>query len=68
MVFDCRTGADAKTKNKDRKDIYVRTNPNPTSQEWLVAQPIQNQLRAYSAVTGTWASLGVAVDTGDTFW
>jgi hypothetical protein len=33
----------------------------------LVAQPTQNQLRAYSAVTGTWASLGVAVDTGDTF-
>jgi hypothetical protein len=31
----------------------------------LVAQP--TQLRAYSAVTGTWASLGVAVDTGDTF-
>ena len=33
----------------------------------LVAQPTQNQLRAYSAVVGTWASLGVAVDTGDTF-
>ena len=32
----------------------------------LVSQPTQNQLRAYSAVTGTWASLGVAVDTGDT--
>ena len=30
----------------------------------LVAQPTQNQLRAYSAVTGTWASLGVAVDPG----
>lgn len=33
----------------------------------LVAQPTQNQLRVYSAVTGTWVSLGVAVDTGDTF-
>ena len=33
----------------------------------LVAQPTRNALRAYSAVTGTWASLGVAVDTGDTF-
>jgi len=33
----------------------------------LVAQPTQNELRAYSAVTGAWASLGVAVDTGDTF-
>jgi hypothetical protein len=33
----------------------------------LVAQPTQNQLRAYSAVTGTWASLGVAVDAGDAF-
>ena len=33
----------------------------------LVAQPTQNALRAYSAVTGTWASLTVPVDTGDTF-
>ena len=33
----------------------------------LVAQPTQNQLRAYSAVTGTWASLGVAMDPGDAF-
>ena len=33
----------------------------------LVAQPIQNALSAYSAVTGTWASLTVPVDTGDTF-
>jgi hypothetical protein len=33
----------------------------------LVAQPTQNELCAYSAVTGTWASLGVVVDTADTF-
>jgi hypothetical protein len=33
----------------------------------LVAQPTQNALRAYSAVTGTWVSLTVPVDTGDTF-
>ena len=33
----------------------------------LVAQPTQNQLRAYSAGTGAWESLGVAVDPGDTF-
>jgi D-serine deaminase-like pyridoxal phosphate-dependent protein len=28
---------------------------------------VQNTLRAYSAVTGTWASLSVTVDTTDTF-
>jgi hypothetical protein len=33
----------------------------------LVGQPTRNALRAYSAVTGAWASLSVAVDTGDTF-
>jgi hypothetical protein len=33
----------------------------------FVAQPNQNQLGASSAVTGRWASLGVAADTGDTF-
>lgn len=32
----------------------------------LVALPTQNALRAYSAVTGTRASLTVPVDTGDT--
>ncbi len=33
----------------------------------LVAQPTQNQLRGYSAVTGTWTGLAVQVDQGDTF-
>ncbi len=33
----------------------------------LVAQATQKQLRAYSAITGPWASLAVQVDAGDTF-
>ena len=34
----------------------------------FVAQPTRNALRAFSAITGAWASLAVPVDPGDLFF
>lgn len=65
--FDCRTDVDAnRQRTKTERTYMSEQNPNfYLARVVLVAQP--TQLRAYSAVTGTWVSLGVAVDTGDTF-
>jgi hypothetical protein len=69
MIFDCRTGVDAnRQRTKTEKTYISEQNPNfYLARVALVAQPTQNQLHAYSVVTGTWASLGVAVDPGDAF-
>ena len=69
MVFDYRTGVDTNKQGTKTERTYMsEQNPNfYLARVALVAQPTQNQLRAYSAVTGTWASLGVAVDPGDAF-
>ena len=45
-------------KEQRRKGYMSEQNPDfYLAKVALVAQPTQNQLRAYSAVTGTWASL-----------